>query len=155
MYSWCPSCQPKRISSSTAAVDKLRPAFFPELIDALRRCGPGDLLAVIGSEEALGADLEAWCRFTRNTLVDKTVELARTRWVIRFGEAPANADAARPIRFPPFGSTRISTATCIATTVACAPHPKFQDGSLVWRGFGRIRPASGPPRRRRNLRDRW
>jgi pyruvate-formate lyase-activating enzyme len=70
---------------------------LPELIGALRRCSPGDLFAVIGSEETLGADLEAWCHFTRNTLVDTTVELARTRWVIRCGEAPANSDAARPI----------------------------------------------------------
>ena len=68
-----------------------------ELIGALRRCGPGDLLAVTGSEGTLGADLEAWCRFTRNTLVDMTVELDRTRWVIRCGEAPANADADRPV----------------------------------------------------------
>jgi pyruvate-formate lyase-activating enzyme len=71
--------------------------FLPELIGALRRCGPGDLLAVISSKETLGADLETWCRFTRNTLVDTTVALDRTRWVIRRGEAPANADAARPV----------------------------------------------------------
>ena len=70
---------------------------LPELIGALRRCGPGDLLAVISSEETLGADLEAWCRFTRNTLVDTTFELNRTRWLIRRGEAPANADANRPV----------------------------------------------------------
>src|ERR1700730_1637234 len=70
---------------------------LPELIGALRRCGPGDLLAVISSEGTLGADLEAWCRFTRNTLVDTTVELDRTRWVIRCGEAPANADVDRPV----------------------------------------------------------
>jgi pyruvate-formate lyase-activating enzyme/TusA-related sulfurtransferase len=70
---------------------------LPELIGALGRCSPGDLLAVISSEGSLGADLEAWCRFTRNTLVDTTVELDRTRWVIRCGEAPANADADRPV----------------------------------------------------------
>jgi len=70
---------------------------LPELIGALRRSGPGELLAVISSERTLGADLEAWCRFTRNTLVDTTVELGRIRWVIRCGEAPANADADRPV----------------------------------------------------------
>jgi pyruvate-formate lyase-activating enzyme len=70
---------------------------LPELIGALRRCGPGDLLAVVGSEETLGAELEAWCRFTRNTLVDTIVESDCTRWVIRCGEAPANTDAARPV----------------------------------------------------------
>jgi pyruvate-formate lyase-activating enzyme len=70
---------------------------LPELIGALRRSGPGDLLAVVSSEASLAADLEAWCRFTRNTLVDTTVEAGRTRWVIRHGEAPANADAGRPV----------------------------------------------------------
>src|SRR3984957_6271266 len=70
---------------------------LPELIGALRRCGPGDLLAVISSEGTLGADLEAWCRFTRNTLVDTTAEVDRTRGVILCGEALANADVDRPV----------------------------------------------------------
>jgi pyruvate-formate lyase-activating enzyme/TusA-related sulfurtransferase len=70
---------------------------LPELISALRRCGPGDLLTVTSKEGGLGADLEAWCRFTRNTLVDTIVEAGRTKWVIRCGEAPANADGDRPI----------------------------------------------------------
>src|ERR1700674_1550647 len=70
---------------------------LPELIAALRRSRPGDLLAVISGEASVGADLEAWCRFTRNTLVDVTVEAGRTRSVIRCGEAPANPDADRPV----------------------------------------------------------
>jgi pyruvate-formate lyase-activating enzyme len=70
---------------------------LPELISALRRSDPGDLLAVVSSEETVGADLEVWCRFTRNTLVETIVGSDRTRWVIRCGEAPANADAARPV----------------------------------------------------------
>ena len=69
---------------------------LPELIDALRRSHPGDLVAIRGKAN-MGTDLEAWCRFTRNTLVDTTVESGRMRWVIRYGEAPANADADRPI----------------------------------------------------------
>jgi pyruvate-formate lyase-activating enzyme/TusA-related sulfurtransferase len=80
-----------------AGVKSFATGLLPELIAALRRCRSGDLLAVIGSEGGLGADLEAWCRFTRNTLVDTTVEAGRTRWVIRCGEAPANADADRPV----------------------------------------------------------
>jgi pyruvate-formate lyase-activating enzyme/TusA-related sulfurtransferase len=80
-----------------AGVKSFATGLLPELIGALRRCGSGDLLAVISSEGGLGADLEAWCRFTRNTLVDTTVEADRTRWVIRRGEAPANADALRSI----------------------------------------------------------
>src|SRR5262245_10230597 len=70
---------------------------LPELIAALRHCGPGDLLAVIGREASIGADLEAWCRFTRNTLIDTTTEAGRTRWVIRCGEAPASAVGDRPV----------------------------------------------------------
>ncbi|SDR58792.1 4Fe-4S single cluster domain-containing protein [Rhizobiales bacterium GAS113] len=70
---------------------------LPELIAALRRSRPGDLLAIISGEASVGADLEAWCRFTRNTLIDTTVEAGRTRWVIRYGEAPANADADRAV----------------------------------------------------------
>jgi pyruvate-formate lyase-activating enzyme len=70
---------------------------LPELIAALRRSRPGDLVAVFGSEASVGADLEAWCRFTRNTLVDTTTETGRTRWIVRYGEAPANAEADRPV----------------------------------------------------------
>ena len=70
---------------------------MPELIAALRRCRPGDLLAVTSGDAGIGADLETWCRFTRNTLIDTTVEAGRTRWMIRCGEAPANADLDRPV----------------------------------------------------------
>jgi pyruvate-formate lyase-activating enzyme/TusA-related sulfurtransferase len=80
-----------------AGVKSFATGLLPELIAALRRCDSGDLLAVIGSERGLGTDIEAWCRFTRNTLVDTTVEAGRTRWVIRCGEVPANADVPRPI----------------------------------------------------------
>ena len=80
-----------------AGVKSFATAFLPELIAALRRCRPGDLLAVVSSEADLGADLEVWCRFTRNALVDTTVSGGRTRWVIRCGEAPANADPDRPV----------------------------------------------------------
>jgi TusA-related sulfurtransferase len=70
---------------------------LPELIAALRRSRSGDLVAVISGETSVGADLEAWCRFTRNTLVDVTAEAGRMRWVVRYGEAPANSDADRPV----------------------------------------------------------
>src|ERR1700756_412656 len=69
---------------------------LPELIAALRRCRPGDLLAVIGSEANIAADVETWCRFTRNTLIDTATEAGCTRWVIRCGVAPA-AGADRPV----------------------------------------------------------
>jgi pyruvate-formate lyase-activating enzyme len=70
---------------------------LPELIAAVRRCRPGDLLAVIGSAESLGTDLETWCRFTRNTLIETTVGAGQTQWVFRCGEVPAAADADRHI----------------------------------------------------------
>jgi pyruvate-formate lyase-activating enzyme len=68
-----------------------------DLIAALRRSGPGDLLAITSTEGSVGADLEAWCRFTHNTLVDSGSNAGRTRWVIRCGAAPANSDLKRPI----------------------------------------------------------
>jgi pyruvate-formate lyase-activating enzyme/TusA-related sulfurtransferase len=70
---------------------------LPELIAALRRCQPGDLLALTSSNAGLGSELEAWCRFTRNTLVDTSAESGRTRWTIRCGEAPSDADNDRPV----------------------------------------------------------
>jgi pyruvate-formate lyase-activating enzyme len=80
-----------------AGVKSFATGLLPELIAALRLCRPGDLLAVVSSQADLGADLEVWCRFTRNPLVDTTVEAGRMRWLIRCGEAPANADTDRPV----------------------------------------------------------
>jgi pyruvate-formate lyase-activating enzyme/TusA-related sulfurtransferase len=68
-----------------------------ELIAALRRTRPGDLVAVVGSEHGVGPELEAWCRFTRNSLVDTSLQDGRHRWVIRCGEAPADAEDDRPL----------------------------------------------------------
>jgi pyruvate-formate lyase-activating enzyme/TusA-related sulfurtransferase len=68
-----------------------------ELIAALRLARPGDLIAVISSQASLGGDLEAWCRFTHNSLVDRAVEAGRYRWVFRCGAAPEPAEARRPI----------------------------------------------------------
>ena len=68
-----------------------------ELIAALRRARPGELIAVISSQASLGDDLEAWCRFTHNSLVDTSVAAGRSRWVFRCGAAPAPAGAERPV----------------------------------------------------------
>jgi organic radical activating enzyme/TusA-related sulfurtransferase len=68
-----------------------------ELIAALRRTRPGDLVAVTSPQRNLGAELETWCRFTRNSLVETTVQGGRYRWVIRNGEAPASLEDDRPI----------------------------------------------------------
>jgi hypothetical protein len=68
-----------------------------ELIAALRRTHPGDLVAVTSLEGNLGPELETWCRFTRNSLVETAVQGGRYRWVIRNGEVPASPDDDRPI----------------------------------------------------------
>jgi organic radical activating enzyme len=71
---------------------------LPALIAALRQCRPGDLLAVTSEDARLGAELEIWCRFTRNSLIESAVAGNRQRWLIRCGEAPAETiDRTRPI----------------------------------------------------------
>jgi pyruvate-formate lyase-activating enzyme/TusA-related sulfurtransferase len=70
---------------------------LPDLIAALRHCRKGDLLAVISHNSGIGPELEAWCRFTRNSLVDTAVEEGRTRWVLRYGEASENVGQDRPV----------------------------------------------------------
>lgn len=70
---------------------------LPELIAALRRAQPGDLIAVSSSEAGVGVDLEAWCRFTHNSLVATAVAAGSSRWVVRCGAAPAPPEEDRPI----------------------------------------------------------
>jgi organic radical activating enzyme len=80
-----------------AAGKSFASGLLPELIAMLRRSRPGDVFAVVSSDAGLGGDLEAWCRFTRNSLVETSVEAGRSRWVIRCGEAPLPTDADRPV----------------------------------------------------------
>jgi uncharacterized Fe-S cluster-containing radical SAM superfamily protein len=70
---------------------------LPELIAALRRSHPGDLVAVVGDEQSVGPELETWCRFTGNPLVEATVENGRARFVFRCGAAPRPAEDNRPV----------------------------------------------------------
>jgi pyruvate-formate lyase-activating enzyme/TusA-related sulfurtransferase len=70
---------------------------LPELIAALRRARSGDLIAVVSSQPSVGADLEAWCRFTHNSLVETDTVAGRSRWVVRCGKVPRPADADRPV----------------------------------------------------------
>jgi len=58
---------------------------LPELIAGVRRSRPGDLVAVVGNEESIGPELETWCRFTGNALLEATSENGRSRWVFRCG----------------------------------------------------------------------
>lgn len=61
---------------------------LPELIDVLQRSRPGDLVGVVADEASIGPELETWCRFTGNTLVESTIEKGRARWVFRYGAIP-------------------------------------------------------------------
>jgi pyruvate-formate lyase-activating enzyme/TusA-related sulfurtransferase len=70
---------------------------LPDLIALLRRSRKGELVAVTSSDPNLGPDLEAWCRFTRNSLIGTQVEAGRTRWVLRHGEAAADLGEERPV----------------------------------------------------------
>ena len=70
---------------------------MPELIAVLRRSRPGDLIAVVGDEESVGPELDSWCRFTGNPLLEATVENGRTRWVFRSGIVAAPAEDNRPV----------------------------------------------------------
>jgi hypothetical protein len=70
---------------------------LPDLIAALRRSRKGDLVAVTSRDPGIGPALEAWCRLTRNSLVDVAVEEGRTRWVLRYGEVPEDVAEDRPV----------------------------------------------------------
>jgi pyruvate-formate lyase-activating enzyme/TusA-related sulfurtransferase len=75
----------------------LATGLLPELIAALRRSGPGDLLGITASDPSVGSELETWCRLTGNALVDSSVQGGRFRWVVRCGAAPNNSDNSRPV----------------------------------------------------------
>ena len=70
---------------------------LPELIAVLRRRRTGDLIALIGEDESIGPDLETWCRFTGNVLLEASVEKGRTRWVFRYGAVPKSFADNRPV----------------------------------------------------------
>ena len=70
---------------------------LPDLIALLRRTRQGDLVALIGDDETIGPDLEAWCRFTGNSLLESTVESGRGRWLFRCGAVPMSPEENRPL----------------------------------------------------------
>jgi Radical SAM superfamily/4Fe-4S single cluster domain len=70
---------------------------LPELIAVLHRSRPGDLVAVVGDEESVGAELETWCRFTGNPLLEAMVEEGRRAWIFRCGTIPVPAEDDRPV----------------------------------------------------------
>ena len=70
---------------------------LPELIAVLRRSRPGELIAVIGDEESVGPELERWCRFTGNSMLEAVAEKDRKRWVFRCGSVTAPVEGDRPV----------------------------------------------------------
>src|SRR6266567_383786 len=64
---------------------------LPQLISGLRLCRPGDLVAVVGDEQSIGPELETWCRFTGNPLLEATVDHGRVRCDFRCGTVAAPA----------------------------------------------------------------
>ena len=70
---------------------------LPRLIAALRECRDGEAFSVVSGNPSLRADLEVWCRFTRNTLIGTIPHVGRFRHVIRRGEAPAEPEADRTV----------------------------------------------------------
>src|ERR1700761_2684908 len=72
---------------------------LPELIAVLRRSRPGDVVALVGDEESIGPELETWCRFTGNPLLETELETGRHRWIFRSGSIAAPADEDRPVGF--------------------------------------------------------
>jgi len=70
---------------------------LPELIAILQRCRQGDLVSLVGDQQSVGPELERWCRFTGNSLLEANYENGRTRWVFRYGAVPEAAEDQRPI----------------------------------------------------------
>jgi len=68
-----------------------------ELIAVLRSSQPGTLVAVVGDKASVGPELETWCRFTGNALLEATTESHRMRWVFRCGNNATLGEDSRPV----------------------------------------------------------
>jgi pyruvate-formate lyase-activating enzyme/TusA-related sulfurtransferase len=69
-----------------------------ELVAALRRTRPGELLALTAADsDAIDADLDAWSQLTGHAIVGKTMESGRARWVIRHGAVERDEPDERPL----------------------------------------------------------
>jgi MoaA/NifB/PqqE/SkfB family radical SAM enzyme len=55
------------------------------------------LVAVVGDDESVGPELETWCRFTGNALLEATTAKDRMRWVFRCGNNAALGEDTRPV----------------------------------------------------------
>jgi Radical SAM superfamily/4Fe-4S single cluster domain len=89
---------------------------LPELIAVLRGSRPGDLIAILGDEESIGSELETWCRFTENPLLESTVDNGRARWVFRCGAV------AEPVGAPPEDDRPVGSRLWLYTNFDCNLH---------------------------------
>jgi hypothetical protein len=89
---------------------------LPELIAVLRGSRPGDLIAILGDEESIGSELETWCRFTGNPLLESTVDNGRARWVFRCGAV------AEPVGAPPEDDRPVGSRLWLYTNFDCNLH---------------------------------
>jgi uncharacterized Fe-S cluster-containing radical SAM superfamily protein len=88
---------------------------LPELIAVLRRSQPGDLVAVVGDEESVGLELETWCRFTGNPLLEARTDKGRPRWVFRCGAVAA-------LGVPPEDNRPVGSRLWLYTNFDCNLH---------------------------------
>jgi pyruvate-formate lyase-activating enzyme len=84
-----------------------------ELVGALRRSTPGDLIALTTPVDSIVEDLDVWSRLTGNGIVGRSDENGATRWVIRHGTAGADPQEVRPL------GTRIWLYTNFDCNLAC------------------------------------
>lgn len=70
---------------------------LPELIAVLRRSRPDEVVALIADEQGIGPELETWCRFTGNTLLEVGSEHGRSRWLFRCGTLSTAGVRDRPV----------------------------------------------------------
>ncbi len=86
-----------RVVELDVGVKTFATGLLPELITGLRGCAPGDLLRVRAKDGTIGADLEAWCRLTRNAIVDVATTAMSSAWTIRSGEVPQSFQPERAV----------------------------------------------------------
>src|SRR6476646_7822732 len=70
---------------------------LPELIAVVRKSQPGAVVTVVSDDASVGPELETWCRFTGNSLLEATTEESRMHWVFRCGSDTSLGEDNRPI----------------------------------------------------------
>jgi TusA-related sulfurtransferase len=112
---------------------------LPELVAILRRSRPGDLIAVVGNDASVGPELETWCRFTGNPLLEATAEKGRSRWVFRCGAVTV------PAGLPPEDNRPLGSRLWLYTNFDCNLHCDYCC----------VRSSPTVPRRELGLAKRW